>query len=52
MQTEAYERIRMTITEFETEDVITTSGGDKPVTPTDPEPIPGEYEGGIYSTWW
>ena len=26
MQTEAYERIRMTITEFETEDVITTSG--------------------------
>ena len=43
----------MTITEFETEDVITTSGGgDEPVSPTDPEPIPGEYEGGIYSAWW
>ena len=52
MKKETYERMRLVITEFETEDVITTSGpGDDPGTggggggtPTAPDFTPTTYE--------
>ena len=47
MKKESYEKMRLDITEFETEDIIVTSGetpdpGPGPNTP--PAPGPGEYE--------
>ena len=49
MKKEIYERMSLVITEFDTEDVITTSGpGDDPGTgggtPTPPEFTPNTYE--------
>ena len=51
---EIYERARLTVTEFDVEDVITTSGispvdpdPTDPTSPTDPPPL-DPYEGGFF----
>lgn len=49
---EIYERAQLAITEFDVEDVITTSGASPvdptdPVSPTDPPPL-DPYEGGFF----
>ena len=41
MNKETYERLLMDVTEFDTEDIITTSG----LTPSNPDFKPDSYEG-------
>jgi len=43
---ESYERLMMDVTEFDVEDVITTSGG-TPGGNTEPTDIPDPWEGGV-----